>query len=221
MSLLTLNVTEILFLAVTFIISISIHEYAHAWASVKLWDPTPKIDWRLTPNPLVHIDPLWFILIFIISFWRWRPVRVNPSYYKNTLRDELLVAIAWPVSNIVLSVLWTIIMLVYIKIIGTEAYFWWWQDLIVNFWFTFSRVNIALAVFNMLPLPPLDWYRIVKFLKPNRWYRLEQNMRVIAITFLALILIPNPIWSQIWSVISSVSRLIYWLIHALLTFIIR
>jgi Zn-dependent protease len=85
---------DIIFLAIIFVISISLHEYAHAWSSYKLGDPTPKIQGRLTPNPLVHIDPIGFLMIFIIHFGRGRPVIVNPSYYKNTLRDELLVALA-------------------------------------------------------------------------------------------------------------------------------
>jgi len=221
MGLFSFDIYQIIFLAITFVISISIHEYAHAWASVKLWDPTPIIDWRLTPNPLVHIDPIGFVMIFLINFWRGRPVRINPSYYKNTIRDELLVALAGPASNILLSIAWTFIMLIYIKIIGTEAYFGWWNDLIVQFWFMFSWINIALAIFNLIPLPPLDGYRIVKFLKPNRWYWLEENMRTIAIVFLLLILVPNPIGTQIWSFIASVSRIVYGIIHAVMTFIIR
>lgn len=221
MWLLSGDILQIVFLAIIFIVSISIHEYAHARTSVKLGDPTPKIDGRLTPNPLVHIDPIGFLLIFIINFGRWRPVRVNPSYYKNTLRDELLVALAWPASNLILSIAGTMIMVLYIKIIGTDAYFNGTADPIVQFWFLFSWINIALAVFNLIPLPPLDGYRIVKYLKPMRGFRLEKNMRIIAIVFLVLILLPNPIGGQIGSVIMHVSRVIYGIIHALVTFIIR
>lgn len=212
---------DIIFLAIIFVISISLHEYAHARASSKLWDPTPKIDGRLTPNPLVHIDPIGFIMIFLINFGRWRPVRINPSYYKNKLRDELLVALAWPATNILLSIAGTFIMLIYIKIIWTDAYFNGWNDLIVQFWYMFSWINIALAVFNMIPLPPLDGYRIVKYIKPMRWYWLERNMRYIAITFLILILVPNPIGTNIAWGIATTSKFIYWIIHAILTFIIR
>ncbi|MDP2669794.1 MAG: site-2 protease family protein [bacterium] len=85
---------ELISLAITFVISISLHEYAHARASTKLGDPTPKLQGRLTPNPLKHIDPIGFLLIFIIHFGRGRPVIINPAYYKHPLRDELLVSLA-------------------------------------------------------------------------------------------------------------------------------
>lgn len=84
----------LIFLALIFVISISLHEYAHAWMSNRLGDPTPRLQGRLTPNPLVHIDPIGFLLIFLIGFGWGRAVIVNPAYYKNTLRDELLVALA-------------------------------------------------------------------------------------------------------------------------------
>lgn len=202
-------------LAVIFIISISLHEYAHALASSKLWDPTPKIQGRLTPNPLVHIDPIGFIMIFLIKFGWGRPVIVNPSYYKNPLRDELIVALAWPAVNILLSIAWIIIKLIYLKIVWIEQFFA--NDPIVVFWNLFAWINVSLAIFNLIPLPPLDGYRIVKYLKPSRWYRLEKNMRIIAIIFLAMILIPTPLQWVIWWFISIVSSKIYSFIHVVLT----
>lgn len=210
------DLTNMIFLAIIFVISISLHEYAHAWTSWKLGDPTPKIQWRLTPNPLVHIDPIGFICIFLINFGWWRPVIINPNYYKNPIKDELLVSLAWPITNIILSIVGTVILLLYVKFSGWLTYFDN-SDLIVQFWFMFSWINIALAVFNMIPLPPLDWYRIVKFLYPPAWYRLEKNMRIIAIILLAALLLPTPLRGIIGWTISSIAQVIYGVIHGFLT----
>ena len=108
--------------------------------SDRLGDPTPKIQGRLTPNPFSHIDPLGFLMIFLIHFGRGRPVIVNPAYYKNTLRDELLVSLAGPTTNIVLASLGILIMLVYIKLTGSQNLFN--QDPIVEFWQLFSVINV-------------------------------------------------------------------------------
>ena len=210
---------SLIFLAVIFVISISLHEYAHAWTSDWLWDPTPKIQWRLTPNPLVHIDLIWFLVIFFINFWRWRPVIVNPNYYKNKIRDELLVVLAWPATNVILCVLWSLILMIYVKIQWWMSYFDT-TDLVVQFRYMFAWFNAWLAVFNMIPLPPLDGYRIIKFLKPSWWFRLEQHMKVIWLVLLAIILIPSPIRTAFHTILSTIAWVLYWLIHAFVTLLI-
>lgn len=210
---------DTLFLVLTFIISISLHEYAHAWTSTYFGDPTPKLQGRLTPNPLKHIDPVGFVLIFLINFWRGRPVIVNPSYYKRPLRDELLVALAGPATNLMLAVLWTLIVLIYIKVTGT-APLTQTSDPIVYFRYLFSRINVALAIFNLIPLPPLDGYRIVKFLKPTRWVRLETYRRHIGMIFILLIVLPGPVWNAVSRTIVSVAQFVYGIIHMILSFVI-
>ena len=102
-----MDILTIILLAIILVISIGFHEYAHAWVSYILWDPTPKLQWRLTPNPLKHIDPIGFLMIFLILFGWWKPVQVNPMYYKNKLRDELLVALAWPFANFLMAFVWS------------------------------------------------------------------------------------------------------------------
>jgi len=89
-----MGIIEIIQLAIILAISIGMHEYAHAYVSYRLGDPTPKLQGRLTPNPLKHLDPIGFFMIFIAHFGRGKPVQINPLYYKNPRKGELMVALA-------------------------------------------------------------------------------------------------------------------------------
>ncbi len=207
----------LIFLALIFVISISLHEYAHAWMSNRLGDPTPRLQGRLTPNPLVHIDPIGFLLIFLIGFGWGRAVIVNPAYYKNTLRDELLVALAWPATNLLLVVFASAIMLAYGKIFGAGALLAT-DNLVIAFWALFAQINVALAVFNLLPIYPLDGYRIVKYLYPRVGYWMEENRQIVTIVLLACIALPFT-GAFISKGISTVSDAVFGAIHGFMTFL--
>ena len=196
------------FLAIILLVSIGLHEYAHAWTSYKLWDPTPVLQWRLTPNPFKHIDIIWFISVFLIGFWWWKPVQINPIYYKNPTRDETLTAFAWPAMNLILAFFWMLIMMVYGKIMWI-----WVQDLlsvnwdfVIMFWQMFIIMNIALSVFNMIPLPPLDGYRLIKIFRKKWAQWMEKNVIRISMILIILIVSGSPIIS---AYISTVTDLIY------------
>lgn len=196
------------FLVIILLISIWLHEYAHAWTSYKLWDPTPVLQWRLTPNPFKHIDIIWFISVFLIWFWWWKPVQINPTYYKNPVRDETLSAFAWPAMNLVLAFFGMLIMMIYGKIVGI-----WIQDLllvngdfVVLFRQMFIFMNIALAVFNMIPLPPLDGYRLIKIFWKKWAQWMEKNVMRISMILIILIVSGSPILS---AYISTVTDIIY------------
>ena len=196
-----------IFLVIILLISIWLHEYAHAWTSYRLWDPTPVLQWRLTPNPLKHIDIVWFISVFLIWFWWWKPVQINPVYYKNPTRDETLTAFAWPAMNLVLAFLGMLIMMVYGKImwIGIQNLLVGW-DYVILFRQMFIIMNIWLAVFNMIPLPPLDWYRLIKVFWKKWAQRMEKNVMWISMILIILIVSGSPIIS---TYISTVTDLIY------------
>lgn len=193
-----MDITTIIFLGLTIIISLSLHEYAHAWMADRLGDPTPRMQGRLTPNPLAHIDPIGFLMIFIIHFGRWRPVITNPAYFRDPVKGDFLVAMAGPATNVLLAIAGGIIMMVYGKLIGMPSAYAVLQagDLVLQFWLLFTTINISLAVFNLLPLYPLDGYRIVKIISPSAWYWMERNGQWVQIAALLLILGP---WSRIIS----------------------
>lgn len=214
------DILTLVYLAVTFVLSITVHEFAHARASDKLGDPTPRMQWRLTLNPMSHIDPVWFLMIFIIQFWRGKPVQVNTSYYKNTLRDELLVAVAWPLSNIALACAWICFMHIYASMTWLNPFIWT-GDVVIRFWQLFAIINCWLAVFNMIPIPPLDWYRVISYLRPSTAYTLQKYSHYFWILLLALIFLPDlipgmphPLWF-----VSTISQIIFWLLNALFSFL--
>jgi Zn-dependent protease len=200
------------FLVIILLISVWLHEYAHAWTSYKLWDPTPVLQWRLTPNPFKHIDIIWLISVFLIWFWWWKPVQINPIYYKNPVRDEALTAFAWPVMNLVLAFFWMFIMMVYWKIVWI-----WVQDLFLSnsdyvlwFWQLFINLNIVLAVFNMFPLPPLDGYRLIKIIRKKWAYRMEKNIYWIQWIVPILVISWSPIiWNWIHAIWDPIYRLFF------------
>lgn len=180
-------------MGIVLMISIGLHEYAHARSSYKLGDPTPRLQGRLTLNPLKHLSLLWFFAIFFIWFWWGKPVQVNPSYYKNPFRDELITALAGPLMNFFLAIFGCLMLFSYSKLSGIT----WAQminhdffDLVNLFWFYFIRINIALGVFNLIPLYPLDGYRLVGIFSKDAYNRMRRNATLITIWFLLLMILP-------------------------------
>jgi Zn-dependent protease len=214
-----INILESLQFIIIIFLSIWFHEYAHAITSYKLGDPTPKYQWRLTLNPIAHVDPVWWILIlFVILSWRgiWRgkPVEINPRNYKDPVRWELLVAIAWPAMNILLAILSSLVFFIYAKISWFSLTQIFYQpDRFSYFFILFANVNIWLAVFNLIPIWPLDGFSILKVF----WYRLAELMmqyrQIISIVLLLLILWPT--WNDFLNVLGTIRSFIFEIIFNL------
>jgi len=136
------------------IIGLTVHEFAHAYTAYRLGDTTAKDMGRVTLNPLKHIDWMGFFLIIIAGFGWAKPVMFDPEKLKNKHRDEILISIAGPISNLLLAILFFLLARVLITIpaingtqLGVEA---------INLIFIWGYINIGLFVFNLIPLPPLD-----------------------------------------------------------------
>jgi Zn-dependent protease len=151
--------SEILLLAPPILIALTFHEYAHAYIANRLGDPTARLMRRLTLNPLAHLDPLGTVMLFIAKFGWAKPVPVDPQYFRNPHRDMLLVALAGPASNIILAFLFGLVYrLVYANVLPIFA-----GGLPIIFMLRFSvYINLVLAFFNLIPIPPLDGSKILR-----------------------------------------------------------
>lgn len=137
------------------IIALTVHEFAHAFTADRLGDPTPRSLGRLSLNPLRHLDPLGTLMLLFAHFGWGKPVPIDPYNFKNPRRDELLVSLAGPGSNLILAIaLSLIIRLSLFQVLNSIFYI-----LVV--------INISLAVFNLLPIPPLDGSKIFLNLLPE------------------------------------------------------
>ena len=159
------------------IIGLSFHEFAHAWVSDKLGDPTPRRQGRVTINPLAHIDWIGFLALLLVGFGWGKPVQIDPGYYKNRRRDEFLVSIAGVTMNLILAVIFSIPARAMVKAFsGAMA-----SDLVYNIYlmiFYIISINILPMIFNLIPCPPLDgWGIITQIFRLDRyswWYKVYQ-----------------------------------------------
>ena len=146
----------LIFLVVSLVLAITIHEFSHAWMATKLGDNTAKFLGRLTLNPLAHLDIMGTILIFLVGFGWGKPVPYNPAYVRHGRFGEMLIAISGPVSNILLA---------FLVALPGRIYLIQHQALPEGQLYTFLAVlvtlNIFLAAFNLIPIPPLDGSKIL------------------------------------------------------------
>lgn len=156
------------------LLALTVHEASHAWAASRLGDPTARLQGRLTLNPASHIDPIGTLLLPIIAFtlnapiigWA-KPVPVDTRYLKHPRRDFMWIALAGPASNILLAVLASLLLRCLPLLPGTMGGLSVVEPL-YEFAGRFFFVNILLAVFNMIPVPPLDGSNVVAALLPPR-----------------------------------------------------
>ena len=170
------------------ILGLSLHEFAHAWMSDRLGDPTPRRQGRLTVNPLAHIDWIGFAALVLVGFGWGRPVEINPSYYKNRRRDEFLVGIAGVTMNLILAVLLSFPTRALMK-----AYYSSGSALLENITFIFYyavMINLVLMIFNLIPCPPLDgWGIVTQLFRLDRhewWYKVYQYGTWILLALIVL-----------------------------------
>jgi len=208
------------------LIALPFHEWAHAYVAYRLGDPTAKDAGRLTLNPVRHLDPLGTLMMLVASVGWAKPVPVNSGYFRDRRKGMILVALAGPFSNLLLAFLFTLIwgLMVKLLVIGVIPVESETAVTIVTWLQVFFRfcvlVNISLAVFNMIPVPPLDGSRLISaFVPEESYYRFARYEQYIGIAFLALVVflpdaldsvisfVADPIYESMLTVVSLVFNL--------------
>lgn len=223
---------KILFLVPVILLSLSLHELSHAYISYRLGDPTAKNMGRLSLNPLKHLDILGTIMILVSSLqgfgigWA-KPVPINPMYYKDRRKGTMLVSVAGPLSNILLAFIFAF-PLFYIRnkysipsgMLLVPSFHW--EVILYNLSLLFFSININLAVFNIIPVPPLDGSKILSGVLPTRQYfKLMQYENYIGLVFLLLIFVFPGILSTImhpftWAIETAINFIVNPIINMIL-----
>lgn len=172
-------VAQILAVLCVIILILPFHELAHAWVAYKLGDHTAKWNGRLTFNPLASVDYMGALWLLLFGFGWAKPVPVDTRNFKKPRRDMALVALAGPLANTLAALVGA---LIYCALYAFNVPSNWFTDFIIQFFGFYITVNISLAVFNLLPIPPLDGSKILGAFLPDRLlvkYYKYQNIIVL------------------------------------------
>ena len=203
-------------LAVIFL-TLPVHEFAHGFAATKLGDPTPRYQGRMTLNPFVHIDWIGAACILLFGFGWAKPVQVNSNNFRNPKRDMAVTALAGPLSNLIVAfaalLINNILSLIALKTLISAFYY------LGFFFYYIALINVSLAVFNLIPIPPLDGSRLLSALLPYRYYyalmRYERYIffGLIALLWIGVLDIPlNFLTGAVMSFLKSIAGLPFKLI---------
>lgn len=195
--------------AAVLLTTMPIHEYAHGWAASRLGDDTARQQGRLTLNPFKHLDVLGSLLIIFAGFGWAKPVQVDPRNFKNPKRDMALTALAGPLSNILLALLF---MVIYKVLYGLAGYAYLASGIILLLLEVMLKTNLGLAVFNLLPVPPLDGSKILFALLPDKaYFTLMRYERYVALALMALLFFTDILSGPLSLMASGIYSALDWL----------
>jgi Zn-dependent protease len=190
-------------IAVPLLYAVIFHELAHGWVAYRLGDPTAKSLGRLSLNPLKHLDPMGTLMLFLFGFGWAKPVPVNLDYVHDKRRGMILVSSAGIITNIILA----FCALFLLRLLSPSP-----SDLTAQLLYIFARINIILAAFNLIPLPPLDGSKILMGFAPPSvqkfLYSLERYGLLIIIALLYLGVLDPVIRSFEWLILSVIKLLL-------------
>jgi len=182
--------------------AITVHEFAHAWMAVRLGDPTPKLQGRLTLNPIAHLDPIGTLMLILVRFGWGKPVQFDPFNLENPRRDSALISLAGPISNILLATIFSLLLRLSVTF-GTGI------PLIATLAPPFIMLNVILAVFNLIPVHPLDGGKIlVGILPPREAAQADRFMKQYGIFIVLLMVFPIFGSSPVFTILNPIINLL-------------
>ena len=200
-----LDLITLLYVLPAVLIALTVHEYAHAWAADKAGDPTPRSLGRLSLNPLKHLNPMGTLCMLLFGFGWANPVPINSYNFRKPRKHLILVSLAGPLSNLILSILGALcavpLFLASIRLSTTNAWLYNFLDSVFHLTYYFHLINLSFCLFNLIPIPPLDGSRLLTTLLPTKarmWF--FNNERKIYLGFLIWLLCGSTIYRVIMQI---------------------
>ena len=206
------NLADFLITVCAVILALSVHELCHGLVAYKLGDPTAKNAGRLTLNPLAHLDPLGLVCMVLFRFGWAKPVPIDMRYFRHPRRDMAIVAAAGPVSNLIFGTLCVFCYYLLVLYASANAFL----SAMATFFATLAVLNVGFAVFNLLPVPPLDGSRVVGLFLPQKWYwkimQYERYIQVVVMLLLYLGVLTRPLAYARQFVMNGIESFVRWIL---------